>query len=344
MSYFDALAEHSMEPVEVSGGRELVIVCPLCQDRTARLYVNAETGAWICHHCDERGGSYRLLRVVLELDHFRAMRLRDQIEGKRERKPPVIQPVKADDAEGIAMPPGINVLTDPSVEEEWPYWDYLGARGVTMSDVRKHRMGYAAYSTYAYRVVIPIFTGGTLWSFVARTISDQGRPKALHPHGGKPSRGLFNADLHRGSLAFLTEGVFDALKLGPDAMSLQGTHLSRWQRNILADKGVNTVFIMFDGDEAGRTGALTVAEELSAARFDTHVVNLPDGMDPDSAPRAVIEDAVLESANMQYEAGQIDVMLQTAVDRLDVPAPMGYALRTSSDQQGSEQQGSDQQG
>ena len=337
MSYFDALAEHSLEPEEVSGGRELVIACPLCQDHTARLYVNAETGAWICHHCNERGGSYRLLRVVLELDHFRAMRLRDQIEGKRDRKPPVIQPVKVDDAEGITMPPEIQPLTDPSIEI--PYWQYLAQRGVSIADVKKHRMGYATYGTFSYRVIIPIFSGGTLWSFVARAIDPRSAPKALHPSGGKPSRGLFNADLHRGSLAFLTEGVFDALKLGPDAMSLQGTSLSRWQRELLARKGVNTVFIMFDGDDAGRAGALKVAEELAAARFDTHVVNLPDGMDPDSAPRAVIEDAILEAANMRYEAGQIDAMLQDAVDRLDAPAPMGYSLPTSNNRQGSEQQG-----
>ena len=75
------------------------------------------------------------------MDHCRARRLREQIAGKRDRKPPVIQPVKVDDAEGITMPPEIQPLTDPSIEI--PYWQYLAQRGVSIADVKKHRMGYA---------------------------------------------------------------------------------------------------------------------------------------------------------------------------------------------------------
>jgi DNA primase len=313
MTYLDALAEHGLDPIATSGGRELAIHCPLCQSNSRKLYVNAQTGQWICFVCEERGGSYRLLREVLELDHFQAMRLREKIEGSDSGPRPLYQPEtkEAEAARGIKMPPEIHLLTDPAASGQEIFWRYLAYRGVSPRDVERYRMGFALHGRYAYRVIIPVYSEGVMWTFVARGLSNS-EPRVLYPEDSKPSRALFNIDNVRGDTVLLVEGVFDALKIGDAAVASFGTSVSAHQRDLLRRKGVKKIVVLWDGDPPGRAGATRVAEQLHAARFDVRLGLLPDGKDPASATWDELQTALLGAT--PPTTGPIPIWL---TDRLD---------------------------
>ncbi len=318
MTYLDALAEHGLDPIETSGGSQLAMQCPLCQSNNRKLYVNAKTGAWLCFVCDESGGPYRLFREVLELDHFQAMRLRQKIDG-HDNQPKVLYPPETKIAEapqGIKMPPEIHLLTDPAAPGQEIFWRYLAHRGVSPRDVERYRMGFALRGRYAYRLIIPVYSERVMWTFVARALFDS-EPKVLYLEGSQTSHALFNIDNIKTSVVFLVEGVFDALKVGDQAVASLGTNLSAYQRDLLRRKGVTIIFVLWDGDEPGRHGAARIADQLRAARFDVRVALLPPGQDPDSATWEVIHEAVLRAEDVRHPY----LSVRLSVDRLDALAP-----------------------
>lgn len=318
MTYLDVLADHGLEPIETSGGTQLAIHCPLCESTGRKLYINAKTGAWLCFVCEESGGPYRLLREVLEIEHFQARRLLDKIEqGKPGPRPLTPRPVETPTPEGITIPKDIHPLTDPAGPGQEPFFRYLHDRGVSLEDMRRYRMGFCLRGLYAYRVIIPVYSEGTMWTFIARSILPGVEPKVLHPQGAKPGHALFNIDNIQTGVVFLVEGVFDALRLRTNTVASLGTNLSAHQRDLLRRKGVETVIILWDGDEPGRHGAARIADQLRAAMFNVQVALLPDGQDPASASWQDLHTAIHEANAIHYPP----LSARLSADRLDARAP-----------------------
>jgi DNA primase len=319
MTYLDVLAEHGLDPLETSGGRELTICCPLCQSNNRKLYVNAKTGQWICFVCEERGNPYRLLREVLEIEHFQAMRLLDKIQKQESGPRPLYVPDRKveDVRQEVETPREMHLLTDPSHPGQGVFWRYLAQREVSPGDVLRHRMGFALHGRYAYRILIPVYSEGTMWTFAARTILPDVEPRVLYAEGSHPSRALFNIDNVTTPDVFLVEGVFDALRLRSNAVASLGTNLSAHQRDLLRRKGVKTIIILWDGDPPGRAGAARVAEQLHAARFHVRLALLPNGKDPASATWQELHTAIFQADDVSYPY----LSTRLSADRLDAQIP-----------------------
>ncbi len=86
--------------------------------------------------------------------------------------------------------------------------------------------------------------------------------------------------------AVLVEGYFDVMRLHEvgvrNAVAPLGTSLTKEQALTLS-RVVNRVFIMFDGDEAGRRATKMAIPKLLAAGLEVYPVVLPEGLDPDDA-------------------------------------------------------------
>jgi len=84
----------------------------------------------------------------------------------------------------------------------------------------------------------------------------------------------------------LVEGYFAAIKLHelgfPNAVASMGCLLSEAQADLIAEYAAD-VTILYDGNEAGRSGA-EAARTLLADRVLARVVWIPDGMQPDGVP------------------------------------------------------------
>lgn len=310
-SFLDVLSAHHLNPKLASGGGEVILRCPLCDDHAPRLYVNTTTGMWMCHHCKASGNDYTLLREVLGLDHFMAMRLRARLDGgqagistptpayTRQSRAP--SPEEEDVKEGIELPKEYYPLTHPDAVGEGIFWRYLQVRGVTHEDVKTYEIGFCLRGFFAYRVIIPVKTNGVLWTFVARTVADA-TPKVLHPPGAQPSRALFGLDhFQGGDRVIIVEGAFDALRLSRClltsklAVATLGTNFSRHQRQLLCDRGITGVVLLWDGDEVGRHAAALVSGTLMSAGVGVTIALLPEGVDPASATNQQIAQALLHT-------------------------------------------------
>jgi len=76
----------------------------------------------------------------------------------------------------------------------------------------------------------------------------------------------------------LVEGIFDCL-WGPNRVAVGGTHVSKWQKEVLQNLTPTEVVIMFDGDATGK--AWEAARSLQGGFPSLRVAELPYWSDPD---------------------------------------------------------------
>lgn len=253
---------------------ELQSPCPFCGDtnKYGHLYVNPDTGAWICFRCDERG-SFNDLQVKLG-------------------DPP--EPLEAGYTDRQAVWADVVRI---SMEERPPqFYEYLhDQRGLTDETIDRYRLGWAPrnlqdrllerwkmrdleqagllgehnYPLFWDRVMIPYYQGGRLVSLRGKQIGGgmlQVKDADLRLFGGD--------DLEGHKDVYLCEGEFDAMLLNqmgyaaaglPGAMSYQ----ELWGNQF---SGATRIFVCLDADDAGRKGALRVKDHLGNK---VRVVELP---------------------------------------------------------------------
>lgn len=89
--------------------------------------------------------------------------------------------------------------------------------------------------------------------------------------------------------AIIVEGQIDTLRLIQEGFDLtvagQGTAFTEEHAHELIKLGVQKIFIVFDGDEAGRQGAIKVGDFFQKEGIEVSVVRLEDKQDPDSLLR-----------------------------------------------------------
>jgi len=172
---------------------------------------------------------------------------------------------------------------------------YLTSRGVTSHTVRTFGLGlYTGKGLLRGRIVIPIHNAsGELIAYAGRTIDGQ-EPKYRFPSGFRKSLVLFN--LHRAvatgaRTAIVVEGFFDTLAVHqagyPAVVGLMGSTLSRYQADLLTTH-FDRVVLMLDGDEAGRLGAMNIAQTLGA-QMSLSAISLEDGRQPDQLPSGELQ-------------------------------------------------------
>lgn len=106
-------------------------------------------------------------------------------------------------------------------------------------------------------------------------------------------KGVFS--IHDGSFArgagsdfaYLTESAIDALsvhQLGiPSVLALHGVNgFTTCHEEWLKAKGIRTVYLLLDGDRPGREASVKLAARLKDIGYTCHILELPDGEDPNS--------------------------------------------------------------
>lgn len=139
------------------------------------------------------------------------------------------------------------------------------------------------------RLVFPIrdITGRTV-VYVARHTLSQGNPRYVnYPSGVKIP--VFPSHLPSGhSSLVLVEGIFDMLNLYDKGLEnvicAFGTntlqHDTKSKLLPFKAQGITHIYILFDGDEAGRKAAQALKPLIESEGFVVEVVDLPDDTDP----------------------------------------------------------------
>lgn len=148
------------------------------------------------------------------------------------------------------------------------------------------------------RIVFPIkdITGKTVVYVGRHTLSNAGVRYLNYPSGVEMP--IFPASVQKGSKTLvLVEGLFDMLKCYDYGMrnvvSTFGTNTLQKDLKIkmlpYKAQGVEKIFILFDGDEAGAKAAKFLQPLLEEESFLVEIITLPDGVDPGDMSR---EDAL----------------------------------------------------
>lgn len=124
--------------------------------------------------------------------------------------------------------------------------------------------------------------------FVARHTLSQGNPRYVnYPSGVKIP--VFPAYLPSGySSMIIVEGIFDMLNLYDKGLEnvvcAFGTNTLQNDTKVkllpFKAQGITHIYLLFDGDEAGRKAAQTIKPLIEAEGFVVEIVNLPDDVDP----------------------------------------------------------------
>ena len=89
--------------------------------------------------------------------------------------------------------------------------------------------------------------------------------------------------------AIIVEGQIDALRLIHSGLNIavagQGTAFGEGHVKLLADLGVNQVYLSMDGDSAGKAAAAKIGNLFQKKGIGVSVLTLPDSSDPDSFVR-----------------------------------------------------------
>jgi len=161
---------------------------------------------------------------------------------------------------------------------------YLQRRGFTKEDARLWGLkGIPVSIGFNWRIYIPIFYNGIEVSFTTRSIKDTLEMRYIsakesdevYPH----KKVLFGEHYARDAV-IITEGPFDAMRIGPGAVATCGTTYSIEQ---VADMvKYPTRVVCFDSDPEAVARGNSLANTLSLYEGDTYVVTL-DAKDAGSA-------------------------------------------------------------
>lgn len=176
-----------------------------------------------------------------------------------------------------------------------PNHRYLVERGLSEETIKTFGLGYCKKGIMAERIAIPIHNlAGEIVGYAGRWPGDppEDKPKYKLPEGFRKSLEVFN--IHRAATALpeqplvVVEGVFDCLKIWQAGffrvVAVMGNLLSDEQSELLikaaAPKG--RIALMFDEDEAGRSGRQHALLRLSETCY-VKVIRLPkEGTQPES--------------------------------------------------------------
>jgi DNA primase len=221
-----------------------------------------------------------------------------------------------------------HVATDASILER-----------ASVAGVRDNGKGF--YDKFRHRLMVPIHDlKGHIVGFGGRALGDDQQPKYLNSSESMIYQksqilyGLFQAKeaIRKRKRAVVMEGYFDVIASHmaglEEAVATCGTALTEAHIPLLIKSGVETLYLCFDSDSAGRNAALSALERLDPwiqrQTLKIRVLSIPSGKDPDdyfkthsltdfeslmaNAPDGLSFrlDCVLEGMNTHHAEGQLD--------------------------------------
>lgn len=255
-------------------GADYIVCCtnPEHDDKHPSMRIDKLTGIYHCFSCGHKGDLLKEYGITINLVNVKSTRLLEKIRN-------LLRP-------GLDVPLGAVPFKT----------DFRGISGKLLEY-------YEAFThpDYEDKIVFPLKDiSGDVKVFIARHMYSNLTPKyVFYPANISPP--LFPAKpvTIENSSIILVEGIFDALNLIDKGLqnaicafgtkSLYKSH--REKLEYLKIMGVEKIYIMFDGDKAGKEAAYELEEIINKTittnkgfninpLFEAEVIELPDGTDP----------------------------------------------------------------
>ena len=279
-------------PTRKSTRNAVNICCPFCSTRDVNFHLGVFLSSlrYHCWRCKARG-SLRGLLARLGLVGVAAERaisgmpVRDERLGLSEQVLRALSrlpetPVGPDPR--IVLPDSDPITAD-LLEGEPALNQFLTARGIPAQVAADYDCRWGGNSgDWVHRLIIPVYDDfGQLAAFQGRDVTGKARAKYLSE--GRMAELLYWTDLDRDGDApwrvYVVEGVFDAWRMGRNAVATFTHGISRSQRSqLLRHERIDEVVFAWDGDsyEMSVAAARSLAPLVRAG-----AVNLPPDSDPD---------------------------------------------------------------
>lgn len=248
-------------------GRDYLIKClnPDHQDSNPSFRVDKVTGVAHCFACGFKTNLFKYYGVFTNLVPMKILALKEKLDALKKF------------GQELDLPQGYTPWTKQF-------------RGVSPATLKHFGAFYTnQVEKLQDRIIFPIkdITNKTQ-VFVGRHTMSNGNPRYInYPQGVKIP--LYPAHLPSGySSMVIVEGLFDMLNLYDNGcenvVCAFGTNTLQndTKQKLLPFRaqGITHVYLLFDGDDAGRSAAKSLKPLLEAEGFITEIVDLPDGTDP----------------------------------------------------------------
>lgn len=281
-------------------GNDVAVPCPNCKtDDKKKLSINITTWKYHCWVCGIKGNN---LRSVFKQYH----------------SPEVLSAFKTqfgigDDTADVEVP--VEVVTLPDGILPVPLakssknpnhracYTYLARRGISERDMWYWKMCISKENRFDRRVIIPSFDAtGDLNYYVSRTIDDDARPRYVNSKANKTEIIFNELMVDWTKPVTLVEGVFDAVKVGQNAIPILGSYLP--QSAALFTKIVANelqVTLALDPDVIDKTHK--IAQDFFSFGIDIRIADIAGYKDIGEMPKEVARQRIEESVAWQKKTG-----------------------------------------
>lgn len=288
----------ALEDAVCTGGEWWRVNCPVCPSRTGkedlrRSFAMRPEGYYLCHKCGVRGWSKTIKNQLG--DEWSILQMADGLEEvwRRDKVAPEnTKPPK--EYVALGTHDGKTALSVAWARQ------YLLDRGVPEDLWGPLELGACATGFFAGRIIIPVVSQEGEWrGFVARAGLPGVEPKYLYPKGFNRASYFFNepalsAKVGDNTPIIVTEGVFDAIKLFPDAVACLGKPTKKQVTKLVQNPGDPIYGCMLDADAKAEGQALQMKLTLMNKR--AFFIPLPPGEDPGSMDLQVLRE-LIDSSN-----------------------------------------------
>lgn len=226
--------------------------CPFCGAENNHCAINSTSKVFSCFVCGEKGSIAKFI-FAHGISNTRGI-IKKYSSGNIEFTE------EKESAKKLIYPDKMYKISKKGL-------DYLKNRGFGEYHAAKYKLLMTKNNSFVIkesnkinfsnRIVIPIFQNGRIVNYIGRTyIDDELRYKNLiNELAIIPIKNcVYNIDTVKYKKCIITEGTFDVMKLGDEAVSLFGVKWTFQQLKLLVDKGVKSSVIVFDtgAEEAAR--------------------------------------------------------------------------------------------
>jgi hypothetical protein len=256
---------------------ERLFFCPYCSHSKRKLSVNVEKNVFKCWVCDSHGRDIR--RIIRKFGTIRQRESWDELTNRVDITDfsSIFDAKTAEPEAIIKLPDEYKSLANKSTPISALHAiRYLRNRGLTREDIVFWKIGYCDSGEYEERIVIPSFNNsGYVNYFTARSYTKY-QTRYKNPPVSKDI--CFNElyiDWDKDLV--ITEGIFDAIKAGPNSVPLLGSTLREnsklFQKIVTCD---TPVYLALDADakkKESRIIDLFLKYDIETYKVDTSGVD-----------------------------------------------------------------------
>jgi hypothetical protein len=244
--YFPNLKEHQQKQN---------VVCPFHADTEPSCSIDLETGLYYCHSCQDGGDVFKFYMKYNSCSFIVAKRA---IMGND--KMPVLTPTEVDMAH--------NKLLESKTLQDMLFVK----RGWTLETIKDFKLGWNDE-----RVYIPIYDNNNLLTNIRKYDVLHKTKDKFRGVTGKNQVRIFPIDLAKHNTVILFGGEPDTIlarQLGLPAFTFTGGE-GTFRESLLPEFQGKKVYVCYDIDEKGKTGARNVATAVSKYAEETYIISLP---------------------------------------------------------------------